>query len=94
MKNDYILSHEQAHFDIAEIYARKLNKLLRSYKPDENNFTRDVNKIYENVMKEYNDMQEEYDQETNFSINKIKQEEWLGKVSKELDNLNKYSKYN
>jgi len=94
VKNDYILSHEQAHFDIAEIYARKLNKLLRSYKPDENNFTRDVNKIYENVMKEYNDMQEEYDQETNFSINKIKQEEWLGKVSKELDNLNKYSKYN
>jgi len=94
VKNDYILSHEQAHFDIAEIYARKLNKLLKSYKPDENNFSRDVNKIYENLMQEYNDTQEEYDKQTNFSINKIKQEEWLGKVSEELNDLKKYAKYN
>jgi predicted secreted Zn-dependent protease len=94
IKNDYILSHEQAHFDIAEIYARKLNKLFKSYKPDQNNFSRDVNKIYENLMQEYNNAQEEYDKQTNFSINKIKQEEWLEKVSKELNNLKRYAKYN
>ena len=28
VKNDWILKHEQGHFDIAEIFARKLNKSL------------------------------------------------------------------
>ena len=94
VKNDYILSHEQAHFDIAEIYARKLNKDLKSYKPDENNFSKDVNKIYEKVMREYYEEQEKYDHETNFSINRARQEEWLKKVSEELSGLKKFSSYN
>ena len=34
VKTDYILSHEQGHFDIAEIYTRKLCKAFREYKPD------------------------------------------------------------
>ena len=93
VKNDYILSHEQAHFDIAEIYARKLNKVLGSYKPSESNFSKDVNKIYEDLMHEYYNEQEAYDKETNFSINKLKQEEWFKKVNRELNNLKKYSRY-
>src|SRR5580765_1242704 len=32
IRNDYILSHEQAHFDIAEIHARLLHKALKNYK--------------------------------------------------------------
>ena len=94
VKNDYILSHEQAHFDIAEIYARKLNKVLKTYKPNENNISQDVNKIYETLMHEYYNRQEEYDKETNFSINKVKQEEWLKKVSHDLSELKNYSNYN
>jgi len=94
VKNDYILSHEQAHFDIAEIYARKLNKTLQSYRPSENNFSKDVNKLYENLMHEYYSEQEVYDKETNFSINKNKQREWLKKVNTELKKLKKYAKYN
>jgi len=94
VKNDYILSHEQVHFDIAEIYARKLNKVLKTYKPNEDHISKDVNKIYENIMHEYYNKQEEYDKETNFSINKIKQEEWLKKVSNELSELKNYSNYN
>jgi len=34
VKNDYILSREQAHFDITELYAGKLNKILKAYKPN------------------------------------------------------------
>ena len=30
-KTEYILSHEQGHFDIAEIFARKLHKELSDY---------------------------------------------------------------
>src|ERR1700733_2217591 len=31
VKTDYILSHEQGHFDVAEIFARKLFKALKEY---------------------------------------------------------------
>src|SRR5258705_4867657 len=31
-KTVYILNHEQGHFDIAEIFARKLNKEMSEYK--------------------------------------------------------------
>jgi Bacterial protein of unknown function (DUF922) len=94
VKNDYILAHEQAHFDIAEIYARKLNKVLKAYKPNEAHLSNDVNKIYDNMMKEYYAKQEEYDNETNYSINRSKQEEWLKKVKEELLALQDYAKYN
>src|SRR5687767_2000030 len=31
-KTEYILSHEQGHFDIAEVYARKLHQKMGEYK--------------------------------------------------------------
>ena len=71
-----------------------MNKVLKAYKPNENNISKDVSKIYETLMHEYYDRQEEYDKETNCSINKVKQEEWLKKVSHDLSELNNYSNYN
>ena len=94
VRNDYILAHEQAHFDIAEIYARKLNKVLKAYKPNDAHLSSDVNRIYDSMMKEYYEKQEEYDDETNYSINKGKQEEWLKKVKEELSDLRDYASYN
>jgi len=94
VKNDYILMHEQAHFDIAEIYARKLNKALKKYTPDAANISKEVNKIYNDMMQEYYDRQDEYDKETNFSINHTKQAEWLKKISDELSDLKEYAHYN
>jgi Bacterial protein of unknown function (DUF922) len=94
VRNDYILSHEQGHFDIAEIFARELFKKLKDYQlRDVNKLSRDLNKIYENTMQELNDMQAKYDKETNFSINKEKQSEWLVKISKELERLQPYADY-
>ena len=93
VKTDYILSHEQGHFDIAEIYARKLYKGLKEYKPDVKKANKEVNKIYENVMRGLRDEQIEYDRETNFSINKEKQNEWLKKISADLKSLEVYADY-
>jgi uncharacterized protein DUF922 len=94
VKTDYILSHEQGHFDITEIFARTLNKSLKEYTIDNiKTLSRDLNKIYENTMHQLNKMQNTYDNETNFSINKEKQEEWLVKISKELKELNAYANY-
>jgi hypothetical protein len=93
-KTEYILSHEQAHFDIAEIYARQLNKRMAIYKFNPNTYKEDLRKIYEEVLQEKDQMQNKYDEETNHSINKDKQGEWINTVRLLLTDLDTYKVYN
>jgi hypothetical protein len=93
VKNDHILAHEQAHFDIAELHARKLKKALSSYKYREATVNNDLNRIYDTVMKEHHQMQTQYDQETDHSRKFDKQAEWLTKVAGELKAHDAYANY-
>lgn len=92
VKNNLVLGHEQGHFDIAEIHARKLNRELKAYKFNSRTVSEDVNAIYDRIMKQHHSAQSEYDRETDFSRKKDKQEEWLGKIEKELTLLEPYNK--
>ena len=92
-KTDYILTHEQGHFDIAEIFARKLNKIMSGYKFDKNSFKEDLKTIYESIALEKDALQNQYDVETNHSIKREKQEEWLRKISDQLQELAPFSGY-
>ena len=92
-KTAYILSHEQGHFDIAEIFARKLHKSMSEYKFDKKTYQQDLKRLYENLMKEKEDMQNQYDQETNHSINKTRQAEWLNKIEGLLLEYSAYAGY-
>lgn len=92
-KNDYILSHEQGHFDIAEIFARKLYKELSEYKFKKRTFQNDIQKIYNKIMDDKEAYQNKYDNETDFSRNKKKQAEWLETISDELENTSDYANY-
>ncbi len=94
VKNDYILSHEQGHFDITEIFARRLYKALKEYKYNDATVKDDVNRIYDNSMHQLHDTQVQYDRETNSSLNTVKQAEWLKKISDELNELRDYANYN
>lgn len=81
----HILGHEQLHFDISELFARRMRKRL-----SEITFTlkikAEVRKIYKDILKELNEYQELYDWETDFSRNPEKQLEWEQKVAKVLAN--------
>ena len=92
-KNDYILSHEQGHFDIAEIFTRKFVKALREYSFDKNNYRNDLRKIYSEAMKDKERFQQQYDSETDFSRIKVKQEEWLKKIDETLTSLKEFADY-
>lgn len=92
-KSDYILSHEQGHFDIAEIFARKLNSKMSSYKFNAHTYQTDLRKIYQDITEEKDKFQDMYDKETNHSINTAKQEEWLKKIKTMLEELKDYAKY-
>jgi len=83
-KTDYILEHEQGHFDITEIYARKLDDAIREYNFNPKKFKTDLDQIYKEIMDEKEEVQNRYDLETDFSRNPEKQAEWLRKIQKEL----------
>ena len=92
-KNAHILEHEQGHFDITEIFARKLNKETSEYKFDKKSYQKDLQKIYDDVMKAKEKLQTQYDSETDFSRNKDKQAEWLVKIAKMLADTEAYANY-
>lgn len=92
-KDAYILSHEQGHFDIAEIFARKLHKEMSAYKFNSRTYQKDLKKIYEEVTDEKEETQNDYDRETRHSINKEKQAEWLKKIEKMLEEYAAYADY-
>jgi hypothetical protein len=92
-KTDHILGHEQGHFDITEIFARKLNKETGKYKFNKNTYGKDLQKIYDDIVDEKEELQNQYDKETDFSRNKERQAEWLKKIEKMLDDLEDYSDY-
>ena len=48
-KTDFILKHEQGHFDIAEIFARKLNKKMSEYQFNSATYKTDLKTIYTGI---------------------------------------------
>lgn len=92
-KTAYILGHEQGHFDIAEVFARKLNKKMSEYRFDKKTYQKDLNKIYHDILDEKEKIQNDYDKETNHSIKKGQQEEWLKKIAKMLEEYEEYAGY-
>lgn len=93
-KTDYILAHEQCHFDITELFARRLNKSMMEYQFNSTTYRNDLNKIYEDIVKEKQEFQLLYDRETDHSKIKEKQIEWQKKIEKMLDESKNYAHYN
>ncbi|PQB04761.1 DUF922 domain-containing protein [Aureitalea marina] len=74
--NDYILRHEQTHFDISELHARIFRKVL-----SETAFDLDpqdeLSDLYEEVEQARRAMQQLYDKETDHSNIREAEERWV-----------------
>lgn len=84
------LEHEQLHFDITELNARKLRKALaqREFKcGEELEFENFVNTIIQNWQLD----QQAYDMMSRHSMNHEKQTEWFYRVAMELSLLEEYA---
>lgn len=84
LKDDLLLAHEQGHFDIAEVFARKLRVLFKSYVFNAITIEEDFKKMYEEIKKERDKIDSLYDSETQFSMNKQKQLFWTKKIAQNL----------
>ncbi|WP_276165872.1 DUF922 domain-containing protein [Zobellia alginiliquefaciens] len=82
-----ILSHEQLHFDISELYARKFREQLA-----QTQFTMDakaeVRTIYKAILRELMNFQNKYDRETNFSRDLHQQLLWNKQIEAALKEEN------
>lgn len=92
-KDEHILAHEQGHFDIAEIFARKLQQRMKAYTFNKRTYRKELHKIYTETADEKSAMQQQYDRETQHSIHKEKQAEWLEKIRQLLDELKPWADY-
>jgi hypothetical protein len=93
IKNDYILNHEQGHFNIAEAHARLLHKRLSQYVFNSKTVDNDIKVIHSTTMKDHVAMQKQYDLITNHSLDSAEQKIWDGKISAMLEDLNAFSDY-
>ena len=89
--NSGLLVHEQMHFNISEIGARKFRKKLKDKTFLGKNFQQELNKMHSEINRESKTMQNEYDKETEHSVNTKAQEKWNKKISEELKSLNSFS---
>ena len=66
---------------------------MSEYKFDKDSFKDDLKEIYQSIAFEKDAFQNQYDEETNHSIKKEKQTEWLKKISDQLNELAEFSDY-
>jgi len=93
VKTDYILAHEQAHFDITEIYARMLHQAMQEYQYNHRTYKEDLNNIYNKIVWEKEAFQNAYDHGTDHSRKKRLQLEWLEKIEELLEETQPYADY-
>lgn len=83
-ESPWLLKHETAHFDIAELYSRELRKAFSTYTLQPSTVKEDLKAIFDVVWKEYRAKQNEYDHATNHGINRSQQTEWEKWVAEQM----------
>jgi hypothetical protein len=93
-RSDYILGHEQCHFDITEYWGRRMRKDLITTKYTLKNIKSKIETIQKSNINALKDMQDQYDAETKHSINKEQQMQWEKKVAGLLEDMKDYTNPN
>lgn len=90
IKEIRLLQHEQLHFDIAELWARKLRKSLKTQRFPANNYKPAIETIFNEHLEGCRAMQKQYDKESDHYFNKEQQLYWEGYVAGALAELARY----
>jgi hypothetical protein len=91
-KSDKLLEHEQLHFDIAELYARKIRKRISELKGRGVNDVKKYNAEITTLLEASNVADVQYDLETLHGALPKKQLLWEAKVKQELEHLDDFKK--
>jgi uncharacterized protein DUF922 len=84
------LQHEQTHFDLAEIDARRIRRALASLATPCEMSSDERNAVVARFIQEDGEIQERYDRESGHGIDAERQREWESTVSSQLAALARY----
>ena len=88
--NKKLIAHEQLHFAISELWARKLRQSLQEEVYPKTDYQRLVYKKHLAVKAAWEAMQKRYDRETKHGTNGAVQIRWREQIEKELVNLSDF----
>jgi hypothetical protein len=88
-----LLAHEQLHFDIAELYARKIRKVIAAYEEAGEHDIKKYNRVVQKLLYESNEIDIQYDLETLHGALQKKQSEWTANIHEELKSLSQFKKH-
>jgi len=86
-----LLDHEQQHFNILEIFARKIRKSVDALNKVENTTPQDIFNLYYEYQDSITNHQHRYDVQTDYSRNWRKQKIWNLIIKNKLQELENYS---
>lgn len=90
MTND-VLAHEQGHFDLCELYTRKLREHLSTVNVDVSTLKPTLRSVYDRIQAEYKKRQEAYENETAHGVNLPQQRKWEKILERELSASERWS---
>jgi len=79
-----VLEHEQGHWDICELYTRRMQARFDEQQITGATLNRKVNEIYNEVSREYIERQEQYEQDTQHGMVAEQQQHWTRLIAGEL----------
>lgn len=90
-EDEQLFAHEKLHFDIAELYGRKLRKQIAAMGSQKVQNLTEYRKKIKYLLDEFKIKSMDYDEATLHGSLLDKQEEWQSFVSSELQRLHKYN---
>ncbi len=89
--DDALLAHEQKHYDIVELYARKLRKQLTQIKvKNEEDARQKLEDLHKTIDDEMDAYQDKYDKESHYSMAHDEQQAWIKKIDDAIEVLSDY----
>lgn len=84
-----VLDHEQHHFDMCELYARKIRKFLSAAVFKQDTYRDEIADLFKSFHEQYRAQQKRFDNET--KEHTYTQDEWTESIDREMKELAKYS---
>lgn len=88
----YTLTHEQLHFDITELYSRKLKLSIQNATLTYKNYQSVMRELERAAHKDMNTADSIYEVATDYSRNATEQKKWNENIAADLKNMSTYAK--
>jgi Bacterial protein of unknown function (DUF922) len=85
------LEHEKRHFDITEIYARRMRQMVSNKRFASGRFKDDIDRMFTDMAAQHRAEQVRYDHETRHSIEDDQQMKWNKRIDAQLQELSAYA---